>query len=93
MKAQFLQLVEGEWHKNADFWGVAMSAAFDVAGVMYERGLPNVLEYRPGAGGVEPVEDEWRAEYLAAMNDATLTSLAAYIKRILGALERAGLSY
>lgn len=92
-KQHFLELVEGEWHKNADHWGVAMHLAFDVAGVAYERGLANVLQFRPGAGGVEPVEDEWRAQYLAAMDDGQLAALQSFLKRVLDALERAGKSY
>lgn len=93
MKKLFLELCEGEWHKNADHWGVAMSLAFDIAGEAYKRGLANVLEYRPGAFGPEDIEDEWKAEKIAGLSDGELSTLCTYTKHILDALERAGKSY
>lgn len=75
-----------------DQWGYAMGAAFDMAAEAFNRGLPNILDYHPGAGGAI-IEDDYNAEILAALSDDELTRLCVFTDKLLDILKRHGKDY
>lgn len=80
-----------DYSAKYDPWGTAIAAAFDVAAEAYRRGLPDRLDYRPGAGG--PDISEENAAYLAGLPDDDIDRLAVFIAGLLRRLEAAGRSY
>lgn len=90
-KELFLDIAQ-DYNAKHDPWGYAMGAGFDIAAACYIRGIDCALDYSPGLGGPD-IEDDWNRKYLMRMNPAKLKRLAAFTKRVLDTLERAGRSY
>ena len=86
VKADFLLLAQ-DYSPKYDPWGYAMGAAFDMAAEAYNRGLPNVLEYRPSPVSGAIIEDEYNAEVLNDMSDSRLLQLCKYTARVLSMLK------
>lgn len=93
-KALFKNIAHDYSPKN-DPWGYALAAAFDIGAACYTRQLyagVDVLEFMPGAGGVE-FSDPWGRRYLMRMGPKKLVRLARYTARVLDMLKRAGRDY
>jgi hypothetical protein len=91
-KQHFLSIAQDYNPKN-DPWGYAMGAAFDIAAEAYNRSLPNVLGYKPSPVSGAVIEDEYNAEYLAALSDNEVEKLTKFADKILEMLKKHGRDY
>lgn len=81
-----------DYNAKHDPWGYAMALAFDVAAACYLRGLPDHLDYSPGAGGAH-IEDAYSRRVLMRMNPDKLERFSKYVNRVLQMLKHAGKDY
>lgn len=79
----------------SDPWGSCMTAFFDVAAEMCERGLdhPEAWCYRPGGGGHSIELQSGTAPVVAGLSDDDLFRLGELMHRWSGMLKVAGRSY
>lgn len=80
--------------RHGDAWGWGMSAWFDIAAALFNRGarIPAEWEYRPSPCGPS-VECEYTAELLAEYPDAVLLRAGDILQRYTARLHAAGESY
>lgn len=77
-----------------DPWGVCMSAFFDVAAHLYEKGnCPVDWEFKVGWGGNVIDEDSAFFEMFSELDEDQLTEIGNYLKRITDILIAKGKSY
>ncbi len=92
--SELFRQLEPDYSPSNDPWGYAMGLFFDVAGELYNRGeaVPDEWQFRPGACGVVEISD-YRVDELDEAATADLLRLGAFLHRLTGRIDRAGLSY
>lgn len=82
-----------DYHDKADKWGSAMGLFFDAVGEMSRRGVPIPAAYGYRGSPFGPDISEFNADTLEALEGASLCRLASFCHRLVGRLDRSGLSY
>ena len=92
--ALFLEL-DPDYAPNNDPWGSAMGVFFAVADELTARGVPcpEVWHFRPSPFGQECEGYAYESLQELKPSDAELLRLGAFLHRLTGRCERAGLSY
>ncbi len=78
--------------RDCDAWGSCMSARFDVAAILYNRGddIPEAWNFSPGGmGGPQEVND---SEYLF-YDSSVLVDFGNILEKLSSKLEENGLAY
>lgn len=90
---QFKQLLR-ENDLKWDPWGTAMSAWFDVASHLFEKGnCPREWQYKPGMGGNHIEEDSYYYEFLQVLDAEQLESIGKLLYRYCEILKLNGKDY
>jgi len=93
-KTLFLELAP-DYRPDNDPWGNAMGAFFAVADEIVARGnwCPDAWHFRPSPFGQECAGWEYETLQELKPDDAALLRLGAFLHRLTGRLDRAGMSY
>lgn len=83
-------------HSSGDAWGDAMSFAFPLCEILYlrdEHDIPELMRFRPGAGGIELNEECSITEDLKEFDTETLEEFGRILNRLLDILKKQGRDY
>lgn len=83
-------------HSSGDAWGDAMATGFALCEILYIRGeheIPELMQFRPGAGGVHLNEDCPLTQAFNWFETDELELFGKKINRLINILKKQGRDY
>jgi hypothetical protein len=83
-------------NSSGDSWGDAMSTAFALCDILYlreEHDIPELMGFKPGAGGVHLNEDCYLTQELKRYKTRDLELFGTKINRLINILKKQGRDY